>query len=86
MKLLSVLLPSFQCRPYSYHDRNEMKTKELRDMSDAALGEELLKIRREQFNLLMQSASGQGGRPDQKGKMRKDIARIKTLLQERSDT
>ena len=55
-------------------------------MSDAALGEELLKIRREQFNLLMQSASGQGGRPDQKGKMRKDIARIKTLLQERSDT
>ena len=55
-------------------------------MSDTALGEELLKIRREQFNLLMQNASGQGGRPDQKGKMRKDIARIKTLLQERSDT
>ena len=63
-----------------------MKVKELRDMSDAALGEELLKIRREQFNLLMQSASGQGGRPDQRGKMRKNIARIKTLLQERSDT
>ena len=81
-----MLLLSSQCRPYSYHDRHKMKIKELRDMSDTALGEELLKIRREQFNLLMQSASGQGGRPDQKGKMRKDIARIKTLLQERSDT
>jgi ribosomal protein L29 len=30
-----------------------MKVKELRDMSDAVLGEELLKIRRKQFNLLM---------------------------------
>jgi large subunit ribosomal protein L29 len=42
-----------------------MKTKELRDKSDAELGDELLKLRREQFNLRMQSAAGQGAKPDQ---------------------
>jgi large subunit ribosomal protein L29 len=43
-----------------------------------------LKLRREQFNLRMQSATGQGAKPDQHGKVRKDIARIKTVLTERA--
>jgi large subunit ribosomal protein L29 len=60
-----------------------MKTKELRDMSDAALSEELLKLRREQFNLRMQAATGQGAKPDQHGKVRKSIARLKTVQRER---
>jgi len=60
-----------------------MKTKELRDKSDAELGEELLKLRREQFNLRMQAAAGQGAKPDQHGKVRRSIARIKTLQRER---
>jgi large subunit ribosomal protein L29 len=60
-----------------------MKTKELRDKSDAALSEELLKLRREQFNLRMQAAAGQGAKPDQHGKVRRSIARIKTLQRER---
>ena len=60
-----------------------MKSKDLRAMSDAELGEELLKLRREQFNLRMQSASGQAAKPDQYGKVRKDIARLKTILRER---
>jgi len=60
-----------------------MKTKELRDKSDAELGEELLKLRREQFNLRMQAAAGQGAKPDQHGKVRRNIARIKTLQRER---
>jgi len=51
-------------------------------MSEEALAEELMKLRREQFNLRMQSATGQGARPDQHGKVRKDIARIKTILRE----
>ena len=42
-----------------------MKTKELRDKTDAELGEELLKLRREQFNLRMQAATGQSAKPDQ---------------------
>jgi len=33
--------------------------------------------------LRMQAATGQGARPDQPGKVRKDIARIKTVLRER---
>ena len=54
-------------------------------MADDALVEELLKLSREQFNLRMQSATGQGARPDQFGKVRKDIARIKTVMRERKD-
>jgi len=60
-----------------------MKTKELRDKSDAELGDELLKLRREQFNLRMQAATGQGAKPDQHGKVRKSIARLKTVQHER---
>jgi large subunit ribosomal protein L29 len=61
-----------------------IKTKDLRAMSDEALGEELLKLRREQFNLRMQGATGQGAKPDQHGKVRKNIARLKTVLRERT--
>ena len=60
-----------------------MKAKDLRAMSDEALGEELLQLCREQFNLRLQSATGQGAKPDQFGKVRRDIARIKTVLRER---
>ena len=59
-----------------------MKVSELRVMSAEALTEELGKLRREQFNQRMQAATGQGARSDQKGKVRKDIARIKTILRE----
>ena len=65
-----------------------MKRKELRDalrkQSDAELGEELLKLRREQFNLRMQAATGQGAKADQHGKVRRNIARTKTILRERA--
>ncbi|MGD8808373.1 MAG: 50S ribosomal protein L29 [Gammaproteobacteria bacterium] len=55
-------------------------------MADGELSEELVRLRREQFNLRMQSATGQGARPDQFGKVRRDIARIKTILRERELT
>jgi large subunit ribosomal protein L29 len=54
-------------------------------MSEDALTAELIKLRREQFNLRVQSATGQGGRADQHGKARRDIARIKTVLRERKN-
>ena len=57
-----------------------MKPKELRDKTDAELGDELLKLRREQFNLRMQAATGQGAKPDQHGKVRRSIARLKSVL------
>ena len=57
--------------------------KDLRGKTDAELGDELLKLRREQFNLRMQAATGQGAKPDQHSKVRKSIARLKTLQRER---
>ena len=59
-----------------------MKASALRAMSPDALMEELLRLRREQFDLRMQAATGQGARPDQKVRVRKDIARVKTVLRE----
>ena len=57
-----------------------MKTKDLREKSAKDLGEELLKLRREQFNLRMARASGQPAKPDQFAKARKSVARVKTVL------
>jgi large subunit ribosomal protein L29 len=59
-----------------------MKAKELRQKSADELGEELLKLRREQFNLRMAQASGQNAKPDQFGKVRRNIARVKTIQAE----
>ena len=60
-----------------------MKANDLRNKSDEELGQELVSLRREQFNLRIQQATGQLVRPDQYGKVRKDIARVKTVLRER---
>ena len=61
-----------------------MEARDLRGKSTIELKEELLKLRREQFNLRMQRATGQMARPDQFGKVRKDIARLKTVLGEKA--
>jgi large subunit ribosomal protein L29 len=61
-----------------------MKAKELRQKSVDELREEILKLRREQFNLRMAQASGQAARPDQFGKVRRNIARVKTVLGEQA--
>ena len=63
-----------------------MKTKELRSKSAGELQEELLKLRREQFNLRMAQASGQAAKPDQAGKVRRNIARVKTVQGELART
>jgi large subunit ribosomal protein L29 len=63
--------------------KNKAQVKDFRGKTDAELGEELLKLRREQFNLRMQAATGQGAKPDQHGKVRRSIARLKTLQRER---
>lgn len=59
-----------------------MKTSDLRKKSPAELREELLGLRREQFNLRMAAASGQPARADQFGRVRRNIARVKTVLNE----
>ncbi|WP_423821638.1 50S ribosomal protein L29 [Salinisphaera sp. SPP-AMP-43] len=59
-----------------------MKATELREKSTEDLNSELLALRREQFNLRMQQASGQLSQTHQFGRIRRDIARIKTVLNE----
>jgi len=61
-----------------------MKASELRSKSDKELNEELVKLRREQFNLRMQKATGQLARSDQYRQVRKNIARVKTLINEKA--
>jgi large subunit ribosomal protein L29 len=59
-----------------------MNVKELRQKSPADLQKELLELRREQFNLRMSRATGQTPKPDQFGKVRRNIARLKTVMWE----
>jgi len=60
-----------------------MKVKDLRGKEAAELKEELMKLRREQFNLRMARASGQPPKNDQWTKVRRNIARVKTVLGEK---
>jgi large subunit ribosomal protein L29 len=60
-----------------------MKATELRDKSPQELNDQLLKLRKEQFILRMQKASGQLGQTHVLGETRRDIARIKTILAEK---
>ena len=59
-----------------------MDAKELRAKSATELADELIKLRREQFSLRMQRATGQTPKPDQFGASRRNIARVKTVLRE----
>jgi large subunit ribosomal protein L29 len=60
-----------------------MDAKELRTRSAEELAEELVKLRKEQFALRMQRATGQQPKPDQFSKVRRNIARLKTVLREK---
>ena len=61
-----------------------MKAAEIRDLSADELKDKLLQLRREQFNLRFQRASGQLEKTARVREVRKDIARIKTILGEKS--
>ena len=57
-----------------------MELKELRQKLEKELNEHLGELRREQFNLRMQKGSGQLTQTHQFGRVRREIARVKTLL------
>lgn len=61
-----------------------MKATDLRTKSDDELKQQLLDLRKESFNLRFQAASGQLENTARKNTIRKDIARIKTILGERT--
>ena len=60
-----------------------MDVQELRNKSVEELNDELVELRREQFNLRMQQGTGELSRHTEHGRVRKDIARIMTVLSER---
>ena len=61
-----------------------MKTVELREKSVDELDQELLNLLKEQFNLRMQKSSGQLAQSHLLGQVRRDIARVKTVLNEKA--
>ena len=59
-----------------------MKATELREKNPGELEKTLEELRKEQFNLRMQKGTGQLSRPSEMNRVRKDIARLKTVLTE----
>jgi large subunit ribosomal protein L29 len=63
---------------------NVASAEDLRTKSEDQLAEQLLELKREQFNLRFQSATNQLERPARIKEVRREIARIKTLQGERA--
>ena len=61
-----------------------MKPNELRTKSSDELGKELDELLKAQFGLRMQLATQQLSNTSQKRKMRRDIARVRTVLREKA--
>ena len=61
-----------------------MKASDLRDKNVDELNKELMELLREQFNLRMQKGTGQLARPHQMKDVRRNIARVKTVLREKA--
>jgi large subunit ribosomal protein L29 len=61
-----------------------MNAAELRSKTESELRMELQNLLREKFNLSMQRGIGQLSRPDQITKVRRDIARVNTVLNEKA--
>ena len=59
-----------------------MEAGDLRKKSVDELNEELVALRREQFNLRMQQATGELSHHHEHRRVRRDIARVKTVLNE----
>ena len=60
-----------------------MKAHELRNRSDEELTAEVLALARRSFNLRMQHGTGQLARPSEMKALRRDLARVKTVINER---
>ena len=61
-----------------------MKIDEVRKMTPDQLQDQLLSLKKEQFNLRFQAATGQLEKTHRANEIRKDIARIKTVLRGKS--
>ena len=60
-----------------------MKASEIRQKNVEEMNQELEALHKEQFNLRMQHATGQLARSSELKRVRRDIARVKTVLNEK---
>jgi large subunit ribosomal protein L29 len=61
----------------------EMKASEFRDMTIDQLDDQLVKLKKEQFNMRFQRASGQLENTARVRQIRRDIARLMTVAQQK---
>ncbi len=66
-------------------DAGNAKAADMRTKTDDQLSDQLVDLKREAFNLRFQAATNQLERPARIREVRRDIARIKTLQNERQD-
>jgi large subunit ribosomal protein L29 len=62
-----------------------MKLEQMRDLSADQLQDELIKLKREQFNLRFQKATGQMENTSRVRQVRRDVARILTIARQKRD-
>ena len=62
-----------------------MKASELREKSVEELQQEINNLSKEQFTYRMQKSTGQLGQPHLLGQIKRDIARLKTVIREKQD-
>ena len=60
-----------------------MELKKMREMSEAELNAELLKMKKDLFNLRFQHVTGQLENPIKMRETKRDIARVKTITREK---
>ncbi len=65
--------------------KNDQRLSDLKAMSDDQLNEELLKLKKEQFNLRFQKATGQLENTSRVRVVRRDVARVKTIAVQKTD-
>ena len=60
-----------------------MELKKMRELTEVELNAELSKMKKELFNLRFQHATGQLENPVKMRELKKDIARVKTIIREK---
>ena len=63
----------------------KMKVKEIRELTTDQIKEKIKEVKEEIFNLRMSQATGNLEKPSRLHELRKDVARMKTILAERKE-
>ena len=66
--------------------KNSKISQELKDMTVDQLGDEMIKLKKEQFNLRFQQATGQLENTARVRKVRRTVARIQTLVKQKQSS